>query len=251
MGGLVGHLWGLLLLLFLLGAHAEKMLAQFSFVQRGLGPERGPGEDAYDIDREEKFHVDQERREVVRRLPEFEHFGGFPVAASLAGMAVLRSNLDILMRRSNNTPAQNVPPKVTLYPKNSAVLGEPNLLICLADGFFPAAINLTWVKNGEVVKPADETDFFPNTDNSFRRFSYLAFIPNAEDIYYCRVEHWGLAQPLTKEWNADSAEPLPETKANVVCGLGLVVCITGIIVGIVFIMKIRRLNAANVRRRPM
>uniref|UniRef100_A0ACB8EF83 Uncharacterized protein n=1 Tax=Sphaerodactylus townsendi TaxID=933632 RepID=A0ACB8EF83_9SAUR len=89
----------------------EKMLSEFKFVQRGLGPERGPGEDAYDVDREELFHVDQERREVVRRLPEFEHFGGFSIPSSLANMAVLRSNLDIVMRRSNNTPAQNgIPP---------------------------------------------------------------------------------------------------------------------------------------------
>uniref|UniRef100_A0ACB8EFH6 Uncharacterized protein n=1 Tax=Sphaerodactylus townsendi TaxID=933632 RepID=A0ACB8EFH6_9SAUR len=196
MGGLAGFLGGLLLLLPSLGVPAEKMLAQFTFVQRGLGPEGGPGEDAYDVDREEQFHV-------------------------------------------------------TVYPKNPVALGEPNWLICVADSFSPPVINLTWVKNGQEVKAADETDFFPNTDQSFRRFSYLTFVPNAEDIYYCRVEHWGLAQPLTKEWNADSAEPLPETKANVLCGLGLVVGITGIIVGIVFIMKNRRLNAANVRRRPM
>ncbi|XP_048345469.1 HLA class II histocompatibility antigen, DR alpha chain-like isoform X2 [Sphaerodactylus townsendi] len=251
MGGLAGFLGGLLLLLPSLGVPAEKMLAQFTFVQRGLGPEGGPGEDAYDVDREEQFHVDPERREVVWRLPEFEHLASFPVASTLADMAVMRTNLDILMRRSNYPPAQNVPPQVTVYPKNPVALGEPNWLICVADSFSPPVINLTWVKNGQEVKAADETDFFPNTDQSFRRFSYLTFVPNAEDIYYCRVEHWGLAQPLTKEWNADSAEPLPETKANVLCGLGLVVGITGIIVGIVFIMKNRRLNAANVRRRPM
>uniref|UniRef100_A0ACB8EEG4 Uncharacterized protein n=1 Tax=Sphaerodactylus townsendi TaxID=933632 RepID=A0ACB8EEG4_9SAUR len=98
-------------------------------------------------------------------------------------MAMMRAHLDHLMRLSNNTPAQNVPPKVTLYLKNPVALGEPNLLVCLADGFSPPVINLTWVKNGEEVKAADETDFYPNTDHSFRRFSYLAFIPNAEDIY--------------------------------------------------------------------
>ncbi|XP_048345462.1 mamu class II histocompatibility antigen, DR alpha chain-like isoform X2 [Sphaerodactylus townsendi] len=226
------------------------MLSEFAFVQRGLDSEEGPGQHAYEVEREELLHVDLERREVVWRLPEFQHYSGFSVAGSLAGMAVLRHSLDILMRRSNNTPAQNVPPQVTVYPKDPVALGEPNLLICLADGFSPPVINLTWVKNGQEVKPGEETDFYPKADNSFRRFSYLAFVPDPEDIYYCRVEHWGLAQPLTKEWNANSAEPLPETKANVVCVLGLVVCITGIIVGVVFIMKIRRLNAANVRRRP-
>ncbi|XP_054831241.1 HLA class II histocompatibility antigen, DR alpha chain-like [Eublepharis macularius] len=124
--------------------------------------------------------------------------------------------------------------------------------VCLADEFSPPVVKLTWLKNGQEVEAGmEETDFYPRTDNAFRKFSYLPFVPEAEDIYYCRVEHWGLAQPLTKEWNANMAEPLPETGENVVCGLGLAGGIVGIIVGTVLILKSRQMGEANLRRRPM
>ncbi|XP_015263275.1 PREDICTED: HLA class II histocompatibility antigen, DR alpha chain-like [Gekko japonicus] len=251
MGVLAGNLW--LLLLLLLGVRlvtAEDVLLQAAFVQRSLTSEKEPGEYTYDIDREEVFHVDLERKDIVWRLPQFRDFTTFPAVNALSNIAILRSNLDILMRRSNNTPVENVPPKVTLYPEKPAELGEPNVLICLADAFLPPVINLTWVKNGQEVKDTEETDFYPNTDHSFRKFSYLTFVPNAEDVYYCRVEHWGLAQPLTKEWNLDMVESLPETVANVVCGLGLAVGIVGIIVGTVILIKNRQNSEANSRRRP-
>ncbi|KAL8213539.1 UNVERIFIED_CONTAM: hypothetical protein K2H54_066507 [Gekko kuhli] len=223
---LAGYLW---LLPPLLGGHlvpAEDVLSQVAFAQRSLTAEKGPGE--------------------------YMEFARFQAERVPGDMAILRSNLDIIMRRSNYTPAQNVPPKVTVYPEKPAELGEPNILICLANEFSPPVISLTWVKNGQEVKDqVEETDFYPSTDNSFRKFSYLTFIPNTEDIYYCRVEHWGLAQPLTKEWNADMSETLPETEANVVCGLGLVVGIVGIIVGTVFLIKNQRQsNEANFHRRP-
>ncbi|KAL8213529.1 UNVERIFIED_CONTAM: hypothetical protein K2H54_066429 [Gekko kuhli] len=250
MGGLAGNLW--LVLLPLLGGHlvaAENMLLQVNFVQRSLTSEQGPGGFTYDIDREEVFHVDLDHKDVVWRLPQFQDFTTFPAVIVLRNFAILRSGLDMLMRLSNNTPVENVPPMVTLYPEKLAELGEPNVLICMADGFLPPVINLTWVKNGQEVKATEETDFYPNTDHSFRKFTYLTFVPNAEDIYYCRVEHWGLAQPLTKEWNLDMAESLPETVANVVCGLGLSLGILGIIMGTIFLIKNQRNNEANSRQR--
>ncbi|XP_054833590.1 HLA class II histocompatibility antigen, DR alpha chain-like isoform X1 [Eublepharis macularius] len=206
----------------------------------------------FDLDGDELFHMDLQRQETVWRLPRFRQIAGFQAEGVPGNVAVLRSNLAILMRRSNYTPAQNVPPKVTLYPERPVEVGEPNMLVCLADEFSPPVVKLTWLKNGQEVEAGmEETDFYPRTDNAFRKFSYLPFVPEAEDIYYCRVEHWGLAQPLTKEWNANMAEPLPETGENVVCGLGLAGGIMGIIVGTVLIVKSRQMGEANLRRRPM
>ncbi|XP_077180598.1 HLA class II histocompatibility antigen, DR alpha chain-like [Paroedura picta] len=253
MKGLAGYLW----LLPLLGCHlvpGEEVLSQVAFVQRSLNSsEQGPGEFMFDWDGDEIFHVDLEDKETVWRLPQFQEFTGFQAEGALGNIAVLRSNLDILMRRSNYTPAQNVPPKVMVYPEKPVVLGEPNVLICLANEFSPPVINLTWWKNGQKVKNQEkEIDFYPNVDNSFRRFSYLPFVPDPEDIYYCRVEHWGLAQPLTKEWNTNMPKPLPETAENVACGLGLAVGIAGIVLGTVLIFRSRRKHDEdNFRRGPL
>ncbi|XP_054833587.1 HLA class II histocompatibility antigen, DR alpha chain-like isoform X2 [Eublepharis macularius] len=250
MGGLAGCLW----LLSLLGGHlvAEDVLSHVAFVQRTLASEKGPAEFMRDINGDEVYHVDLEQKETVWWLPQFPEFVSFEAQGALSNIAILRSNLDILMRRSNYTPEENVPPQVTVYSEKPVELGEPNLLICLADEFSPPVVKLTWLKNGQKVEEhVQETVFYPSRENTFRRFSYLPFVPEAEDVYYCRVEHWGLAQPLTKEWNANMAEPVPETGENVVCGLGLVLGIVGVIVGTVLIVKSRQMDEANLRRRPI
>ena len=45
-----------------------------------------------------------------------------------------------------------------------------------------------------------ETTFYPKSDHSFLKFSYLTFLPSADDFYDCRVERWGLEEPLVKHW---------------------------------------------------
>ncbi|XP_048345499.1 HLA class II histocompatibility antigen, DR alpha chain-like [Sphaerodactylus townsendi] len=234
MGGLAGFQWVLLPLLgvyLVASVGSEEVLSQVAFVQRGLRAEKGPDgggdEFMFDFQGDEIFHVDLGHKETVWRLPQFQTFTSFQAEGAQGNIAVLRSNLQTLMKRSNFTAAENVPPQVTVYPKDPVALGEPNLLVCLADGFSPPVINMTWLKNGEVVKPGEETDFYPKADNSFLEFSYLAFVPDPEG--HLLLPEWstgGLAQPLTKEWSKDHLgpretpnvpEPLPEAAESVVC----------------------------------
>lgn len=76
-------------------------------MQRSLSSEKGPGEFMFNFDGDEIFHVDLERKETIWRLPQFGEFASFQAEGAQGNMAVLRSNLGILMHRSNNTPAQN------------------------------------------------------------------------------------------------------------------------------------------------
>ena len=79
--------------------------------------------------------------------------------------------------------------------------GEPNILICFIDKFSPPAINVTWLQNGKpVTTGVSETVFLPRNDHLFRKFHYLPFVPSTEDVYDCKVEHWGLEEPLLKHW---------------------------------------------------
>nr|XP_012421406.1 PREDICTED: HLA class II histocompatibility antigen, DR alpha chain-like [Odobenus rosmarus divergens] len=141
---------------------------------------------------------------------------------------------------------------IKIYPKSPVELGEPNTLICFIDKFSPPVINVTWLRNGNpVTTGVSETVFLPREDHLFRKFHYLPFLPSADDVYDCKVEHWGLDKPLLKHWEFEAPTPLPETKENVVCALGLVVGLVGIIVGTIFIIKgMRKVNAGE-RRGPL
>lgn len=95
-----------------------------------------------------------------------------------------------------------VPPIVKLYPEKTVEMGEPNILICRAEDFSPPVLKMTWQKNGQPVTEGVQTmDYYPQKNHAFRRFSYLPFVPNADDVYICKVEHWGLPKPLGKIWS--------------------------------------------------
>ncbi|XP_044111702.1 HLA class II histocompatibility antigen, DR alpha chain [Neovison vison] len=210
------------------------------------------GEYMFDFDGDEIFHVDMEKKETVWRLEEFGRFASFEAQGALANIAVDKANLGIMIKRSNHTPNTNVPPEVTVLSNTPVELGEPNTLICFIDKFSPPVINVTWLRNGNpVTTGVSETVFLPREDHLFRKFHYLPFLPSANDVYDCKVEHWGLEEPLLKHWEFEPPTPLPETTENVVCALGLVVGLVGIIVGTIFIIKGMRKANAGERRGPL
>uniref|UniRef100_K7FHB0 Major histocompatibility complex, class II, DR alpha n=1 Tax=Pelodiscus sinensis TaxID=13735 RepID=K7FHB0_PELSI len=171
------------------------------FYQRTDQPQQESGEFMAEFDQDEILHVDLARTETVWRLPEFTKFASFEAQGGLQNIATDKYNLDIMIKRSNYTRAQNVPPEVTVFHEDPVELGEPNVLICLADKFSPPALSVTWLRNGqEVAEGVYETDFYPRPDHAFRKFSYLPFLPRQGDYYDCRVQHQGLAQNFTKHW---------------------------------------------------
>ena len=107
-------------------------------------------------------------------------------------------------RRLISAPCPPVPPDVTVFPNNPVELGEPNTLICFIDKFSPPLVNVTWLRNGKpLTTGVSETVFLPREDHLFRKFYYLPFLPSAEDVYDCKVEHWGLDEPLLKHWGTN------------------------------------------------
>nr|XP_020670292.1 RLA class II histocompatibility antigen, DP alpha-1 chain-like [Pogona vitticeps] len=140
-------------------------------------------------------------------------------------------------------------PSATVYPRKPVELGDPNVLICFVDKFSPPVLNITWLKNGQVVSEGmQETGFLSSVDYTFRKFSYLAFVPQKGDVYACQVDHWGLPESLTRLWYPRKPTPIPEMPENVVCGLGLVFGVLGIVAGPVLFFKARKMKESNHRR---
>ncbi|XP_045651516.1 SLA class II histocompatibility antigen, DQ haplotype D alpha chain-like [Ursus americanus] len=204
-------------------------------VYQSYGPS---GQYTHEFDGDELFYVDLEKKETVWRLPMFSTFETFDPQGALRNLAIVKQNLNIIIKRSNYTAATNEVPEVTVFPKSPVMLGQPNTLICLVDNIFPPVINVTWLKNRHsVTEGVSETSFLAKTDHSFLKISYLTFLPSADDIYDCKVEHWGLEEPLLKHWEPEIATPMSELTETVVCALGLAVGLVGIVVGTVFIVQ--------------
>uniref|UniRef100_A0A8C8SPW4 Ig-like domain-containing protein n=1 Tax=Pelusios castaneus TaxID=367368 RepID=A0A8C8SPW4_9SAUR len=233
------------------GAHAhlppvENVLSQVEFYQRTDPAQRESGEFMFQFDQDEIFHVDLEKKETIWRLPDFGTFTSMETQSALGNIAILKKNMEILIPKSNRTRARNVPPEVTVFPEDPVELGEPNVLICFMDKFSPPVLSVTWLRNGqEVTEGVSETDFYPHQDNSFRKFSYLPFIPRQDEVYDCQVQHWGLPGPFLKHWEPQVPAPNSETTETLVCALGLALGILGIVTGTILIIKGMKMNAAS------
>ncbi|XP_004424360.1 PREDICTED: HLA class II histocompatibility antigen, DQ alpha 2 chain-like [Ceratotherium simum simum] len=218
-------------------------------VYQSYGPS---GQYTHEFDGDEQFYVDLERQETVVRLPLFSGFKGFDPQGALRNIAILKHNLDLVMKRSNSTAATNKVPEVTVFPKSPVMLGQPNTLICFVDNIFPPVINVTWLRNGHsVTEGVSETSFLPKNDHSFFKMNYLTFLPSADDIYDCKVEHWGLDEPLLKHWEPEIPTPMSELTETVVCALGLAVGLVGIVVGTVFIIQGLRSGGTSRHQGPL
>ncbi|XP_006882170.1 PREDICTED: HLA class II histocompatibility antigen, DQ alpha 2 chain-like [Elephantulus edwardii] len=203
------------------------------------------GQYTHDFDGDEKFYVDLEKKQTIWKLPMFSKFTSFDPQGALRNIAAGRHNLEVLTKRSNSTAAVNEIPEVTVFPKSSVVLGQPNVLICLVDNIFPPVINITWLRNRKVVtEGVSETNFLPKSDHSFVKMGYLTFVPSADDIYDCEVEHWGLEEPFLKHWEPEIPAPVSELTETVVCALGLAIGLIGIVVGTIFIIRGLRSGSA-------
>ncbi|XP_004624318.1 SLA class II histocompatibility antigen, DQ haplotype D alpha chain-like [Octodon degus] len=210
------------------------------------------GQYTFELDGDEQLYVDQGKKQTIWRLPLFTEFTGFDPQGGLTEIATTKHNLAVLTKRSNSTPATNEVPEVTVFPKHPVVLGEPNTLICVVDNIFPPVINITWLSNGRsVTEGVSETSFLSKTDHSFHKIAYLTFIPSADDIYDCKVEHWGLGKPLLKHWEPEIPAPMSELTETVVCALGLIVGLVGIMVGTVFIIRGLRSGGASQHLGPL
>lgn len=83
----------------------ENVLTQAEFYQRDEKLQQDSGEFMFDFDGDEILHVDLQKKETVWRLPEFGEFASFEAQGALQNLAVLKSNLEIMMKRSNRSQA--------------------------------------------------------------------------------------------------------------------------------------------------
>ncbi|NXB98681.1 DRA protein, partial [Orthonyx spaldingii] len=225
----------------------EHMITQTEFYQKTLDLKVDGGEFMFDFDGDEIFHVENE--ETVWRLPEFQEFTSFEAQGALQNIAIDKQNLENSMAAYNNSRIPIVSPDTVVFPKHLVEEEEPNILICYVSKFWPPVMKLRWLRNGlPVSQGVLETPFYPGNDNTFRKFSYLPFIPAAGDYYDCQVEHEGMETPARTHWEPQILAPASEATETVICALGLAVGIVGIAAGTILIIQGMKLGRARMER---
>lgn len=234
----------------ILGVQVQHSIIQTEFYQKSLEPPFDGDEFMFDFDGDEIFHVEKE--ETIWRLPEFQEFASFEAQGALQNIAIDKQNLASSMAAYNNSRIDSVPPDVAVFPKHLVEQDEPNVLICSVTKFWPPVLGLTWFRNGvPVTEGVQETPFYPDRDFTFRKFSYLPFVPQPGDYYDCKVEHEGLPAPTKTHWEPQIQAPPSEAAETAICALGLAVGIAGIAAGTVLIIRGMKLGRARPERGPL
>nr|QER90623.1 MHC class II alpha antigen [Acipenser dabryanus] len=199
----------------------------------------------YELDDDELFHIDFDKKEAVQRLPEFAKYWGPPLEAAERAEADRQTcihNVAGYARCHEYPTEKQVPPRVTLYPENDLELGKPNTLICFITGFHPAAIKVTWTKNTlPVTEGVSLTQYYSNKDFTLQMFSYLSFTPELGDVYSCQVQHSALSETLTTFWEPD-VQTDSDVGETVYCAVGLTLGLLGVAVGTFFLIKGNKCN---------
>ncbi|XP_042346114.1 H-2 class II histocompatibility antigen, I-E alpha chain-like isoform X3 [Plectropomus leopardus] len=201
----------------------------------------GDGQYDTEFDGDQLFYVDPFTYRAVPRLPEFAKHLMFDL--KLAGdtyvsLGTCKYNIPRAIAGEHHPPEAIAIPTAMIYPKQAMELHVPNTLICSVNDLHPPTVAITWTRNGQPVDESDvsQTQYYSNSDLSFRISSYLDFSPQESDIYSCSVDHISLREPLTKFWEV-SVHTDQQVVETAVCVGGVILGLTGVVTGLWFIMK--------------
>ena len=109
------------------------------------------------------------------------------------------------------------PPKVTLFEPSEAEIVDKQMatLVCLARGFYPDHVELSWWVNGKEVHSGVSTDPQPYMEKnnltyclSSRLRVSATFWHNPRNHFRCQVQFYGLTDE--DEWTGTSTKPVTQ-----------------------------------------
>lgn len=109
------------------------------------------------------------------------------------------------------------PPKVSLFDPSEAEITDKQkaTLVCLARGFFPDHVELTWWVNGKKIDSGVSTD--PEASQESNGITYClssrlrisaSFWHNPRNHFRCQVQFYGLTEEDT--WTESSPKPVTQ-----------------------------------------
>ncbi|KAK1155041.1 class I histocompatibility antigen, F10 alpha chain-like [Acipenser oxyrinchus oxyrinchus] len=135
------------------------------------------------------------------------------------------------------TLERRVPPAVTLLQRKARGSADTEVL-CHVTGFFPRAVEVTWVRDGQdqLKEGVQSGEVLPNHDGTYQLRKILTLSPEEQrrHSYSCQVDHVSLDQKIVKEWDGNEGGPPIGIIAGVIVG---VLALAAVIIGVVFWKK--------------
>uniref|UniRef100_A0A8C5WJG5 Ig-like domain-containing protein n=1 Tax=Leptobrachium leishanense TaxID=445787 RepID=A0A8C5WJG5_9ANUR len=129
-----------------------------------------------------------------------------------------------------------VPPVIRI-PNKAASMDEQKILVCSATGFHPSFINITWMRDGEVLTDSQLGKTQRNDDGTYSVNSTVAIMPDSNhknQSFTCRVHHDALHEPLEESFQLVYKDKMPTT---IVVTLFLILLISVTALLVFFIWK--------------
>ncbi|XP_078422970.1 class I histocompatibility antigen, F10 alpha chain-like [Cetorhinus maximus] len=123
---------------------------------------------------------------------------------------------------------RKVQPEVFISRSEPNSQYKPLTLSCLVTGFYPVDIEVSWLRDGEVMSETLSSGVRPNHDGTHQIQKEIEINAGDEDQYSCQIEHCSLAETQLYQWE------IPE-KSGQLLHPGIV---TGLVIAGIFIFGI-------------
>ncbi|XP_048448350.1 class I histocompatibility antigen, F10 alpha chain-like, partial [Rhincodon typus] len=138
---------------------------------------------------------------------------------------VLVQHLNRYLEAAKGFFKRKVQPEVFISRSEPNHQDKPLTLSCLVTGFYPVDIEVTWLRNGEVMSETQSSGIRPNHDGTHQIQKEIEINPGDEDQYSCQIEHSSLSEAKFYQWE------IPQNSVehfHLVIVIGIVIVIAAI-----------------------
>ncbi|XP_060706698.1 uncharacterized protein LOC132832634 [Hemiscyllium ocellatum] len=135
---------------------------------------------------------------------------------------------------------RKIQPKVFISRREPNGQDKPLTLSCLVTGFYPVDIEVTWLRNGEVMSETQSSRVRPNHDGTHQIQKEIEINAGDEDQYSCQIEHSSLAEGKLYQWENLKSNWLHSHLGSLIASMVILLAVIVGIFGIIIWKRSRR-----------
>ncbi|XP_072406428.1 class I histocompatibility antigen, F10 alpha chain-like isoform X1 [Chiloscyllium punctatum] len=128
---------------------------------------------------------------------------------------------------------RKVQPEVFISRREPNGQDKPLTLSCLVTGFDPVDIEVTWLRNGEVMSETQSSGVRPNHDGTHQIQKEIEINAGDEDQYSCQIEHSSLAEAQLYQWENLKSNWLHSHLGSLIASMVILLVVIVGIIGII------------------